>query len=82
MSEPLFLIVYPDDDEVDISKSDKQLFEEALAGDQKAVELFSSWDESKGAYSNIHLDHKFRHFSHYMVMTRVIINLRGKVYGI
>lgn len=67
-----FKLIYPDDDAIDLTKSDKELFEEILKDDINAVKLFNTWCSEEEIYTNEKLCFTWQIFKMYMKTTRLI----------
>lgn len=73
-----FKINFPDDDKVDLSKSDKELFEESLSHDEKAISLFNTWNQKENLYEHPGLCFSWQLFKMYIKTTRTIHFIKNK----
>ena len=75
----IFKIQYPENDIMDLTKSDKELFEDFLKDDANAVKLFNTWCNKEEIYTNEKLCFTWQIFKMYMKSTRLIDLLEKKI---
>ncbi len=75
----IFDIKYPKNDIMDLTKSDKELFEYFLKDDDNAVKLFNTWSDEEELYTNEKLCFTWQIFKMYMKTTRIIDLLEKKI---
>lgn len=75
----IFKIQYPENDIMDLTKSDKELFEDFLKDDANAVKLFNTWCYKEEIYTNEKLCVTWQIFKMYMKSTRLIDLLEKKI---
>ena len=75
----IFKIQYPENDIMDLTKSDKELFEDFLKDDANAVKLFNTWSDEEELYTNEKLCFTWQIFKMYMKSTRLIDLLEKKI---
>ena len=68
----IFKIQYPENDIMDLTKSDKELFEDFLKDDVSAVKLFNTWCDKEEIYTNEKLCMTWQIFKMYIKSTRLI----------
>lgn len=72
-----FKFVRPPDDEIDLSKSNKELFEQYLQEDEKAIALFDTWCEEEQLYTHPRLCFYWQMFVTGIDIKRTIALLRS-----